>query len=122
MALGLPKSRRSEGPKTHAGKLAASQNSLKTGVYAIQEVLPGEDPSQLRELEQSFLQDFAPQGAVEAALVHSLVVIAWKKLRLERLEYRYLRDKLNQTPTFLEVENADVKNYPDGVGGLFARY
>lgn len=116
MALGFPKSRRSGGPKTSAGKLAASQNSLKTGVYAIQEVLPGEDLSQLRELEQLFVQDFAPQGSVEAALVHSLVVIAWKKLRLERLEYRYIRDKLNQEPTFLEIENVGVKDYPDGVG------
>ena len=116
MAIGFPKSRRSGGPKTTAGKLVASRNSLTTGVYSIQEALPGEDPSQLRELEQSFLQDLAPQGAVEAALVHSLVVIAWKKLRLERLEYRYVRDKLNQKRTFLEIENAGVKSYPDGVG------
>lgn len=46
----------------------------------------------------------------------SLVVIAWKKLRLQRLEYRYVRDKLNQKPTFLEIENAGVKGYPDGLG------
>jgi len=116
MAIGFPKSRRSGGPKTTAGKLAASQNSLKTGVYSIQEVLPGEDPTQLQELEKSFVQDFSPRGVVEAALVHSLVVIAWKKLRLERLEYRYVRDKLNQKPTFLEIENAGVRGYPDGVG------
>lgn len=116
MAIGFPKSRRSGGPKTTAGKLAASQNSLKTGVYSIQEVLPGEDSTQLQELEQSFVQDFSPHGVVEAALVHSLVLIAWKKLRLERLEYRYVRDKLNQKPTFLEIENAGVRVYPDGVG------
>jgi hypothetical protein len=114
MAIGFSKSRRSGGPKTPAGKLVASRNSLNTGVYAIQEVLPGEDPTQLQELEQSFIQDFSPQGVVQAALVHSLVVIAWKKLRLQRLEYRYVRDKLNQKPTFLEIENAGVKGYPDG--------
>jgi hypothetical protein len=116
MSLGFHKSRRSGGPKTPAGKLVASQNSLKSGVYSVQAILPGEDPAQLHELEQSFIEDFSPQGVVEAALVHSLVVIAWKKLRLERLEYRYIRDKLNQEPTFLEIENTGVKNYPDGVG------
>ena len=85
-------------------------------MYSVQAILPGEDPAQLHELEQLFIEDFSPQGVAEAALVHSLVLIAWKKLRLERLEYRHVRDMLNQKPTFLEIENTSVKNYPDGVG------
>lgn len=40
-----------------------------------------------------------------------------EKLRLERLEYRYVHDKLNHIPKFLEIENAGIKNYPDGIGG-----
>jgi hypothetical protein len=91
-----PKSRRSGGPQTAERKLASSPNSLKTGVYSKQEVLPGEEPKELLELEQYFVEDFAPQGITESALVHDLTVLAWKKLRLERLEYRRLRDKLNK--------------------------
>jgi hypothetical protein len=100
----VPKSRRSGGPQTAEGKLASSRNSLKTGVYSKQEVLPSEDPKVLLELEQYFMEDFAPQGVTESALVHDLTVLAWKKLRLERLEYRRLRDKLNEPLDYFEHE------------------
>jgi hypothetical protein len=50
------------------------------------------------------MEDFAPQGVTESALVHDLTVLAWKKLRLERLEYRRLRDKLNEPLDYFEHE------------------
>ena len=98
------KSRRSGGPRTAEGKIAASQNALKTGAYSSQEVLPGENLQELLELEQYFMEDFSPQGVTEAALVHDLTVLAWKKLRLERLEYRRLRDRLNEPLDYFEPE------------------
>lgn len=104
----VSRSRRSGGPKTAEGKLVSSRNSLKTGVYSKQEVLPGEDLQELLELEQYFVEDFAPQGVTESALVHDLTVLAWKKLRLERLEYRQLRDRLNKPADFLELESLAV--------------
>jgi hypothetical protein len=103
-----PKSRRSGGPQTPEGKLTSSRNSLKMGVYSKQEVLPGEDLQELVELEQYFMEDFAPQGITESAPVHDLTVLAWKKLRLERLEYRQLRDRLNKPADFLELESLAV--------------
>lgn len=69
-----PKSRRSGGPQTTDVKLASSRYSLKTGVYSKQEILPGEDPKELLELEQYFMEDFAPQGVTESACVHDLTV------------------------------------------------
>ena len=108
----VPKSRRSGGPQTAEGKLASSRNSLKTGVYSKQEVLPGEDPKELLELEQYFIEDFAPQGVTESALVHDLTVLAWKKLRLERLEYRRLRDKLNEPLDYFESDGLGL-SIPD---------
>jgi hypothetical protein len=105
----IPKSRRSGGPQTAEGKLASSRNSLKTGIYSKQEVLPGEDPKELLELEQYFMEDFAPQGVTESALVHDLTVLAWKKLRLERLEYRRLRDKLNEPLDYFEAEGLGLR-------------
>lgn len=109
MATELPKSRRSGGPKTAEGKLLASRNSLKSGVYSKQEVLPGENPQELLELEQFFIDDFSPQGILESALVHDLTVLAWKKLRLERLEYRRLRDKLSEPLHYFEEEGLGFK-------------
>jgi len=67
-------------------------------------VLPGENLQELLELEQYFIDDFSPQGITESALVHDLTVLAWKKLRLERLEYRQLRDKLNKPLNDFEAE------------------
>jgi len=99
-----PKFKRSGGPQTPEGKLASSRNSLKTGVYSKQEVLPGENLQELLELEQYFIEDFAPQGVTESALVHDLTVLAWKKLRLERLEYRQLLNKLNEPLSHYEAE------------------
>jgi hypothetical protein len=47
----IPKSTRSGEPNTQAGKVIASQNSLKTGIYSNIVVLPGKDESELHLLE-----------------------------------------------------------------------
>lgn len=113
MATNFLKSRRSGGPKTAEGKLVSSRNSLKTGVYSVKEVLPGEDLEELNELEQLFIDDFQPQGISEATMVRSLVVIAWKKLRLEKLDYRYIRDKLMEPFDYSESESLKVHDCPE---------
>jgi len=113
--MALPsKSRRSGGPRSAEGKISSSQNALKTGAYSNQEVLPGENHQELLELEQYFIEDFSPQGITESALVHDLTVLAWKKLRLERLEYRQLRDKLNKPLDYFETEYLGLSIPADG--------
>lgn len=95
----LPKSRRSGGPKSDQGKLTASKNSLKTGVYAKQEILPFENRQEFNELKQLFIQDFRPHGVTELSLVHELTVLAWKKLRLEKIENNFLHGLLQAVET-----------------------
>ena len=111
MALSL-KSRRSGGPRTAEGKISSSQSALKTGAYSNQEVLPGENLQELLELEQYFIEDFSPHGITESALVHDFTVLAWKKLRLERLEYRQLRDKLNKPLDYFETKYLGLSILP----------
>ncbi len=114
MALPL-KSRRSGGPKTAQGKLVAAKNSIKTGAYAKQEVLPGEDLQEFEELKLCFIDDFKPQGITELALVHELVVLAWKKLRLERVEFRLTQESLRQRLTPYDIRTAGhISNFPIG--------
>ena len=108
----LPKIRRSGGPKTPEGKLAASRNAIKTGAYAVQTLLPGESEKEFRELEQLFVEDFAPVGISEAALVHSLTVIIWNKLRLEKLESRHIHDLLDRFPRSSEFSAVGFDDYP----------
>ena len=61
--------------------------SLKTSANAIQVVLPGEEAAQFAELEQLLVHDFEPVGVAEAAMVHDLAVLTWKKLRVDRVEH-----------------------------------
>lgn len=103
---------RSGGPKTIEGKLASSQNAIKTGAYAVQPLLPGESEQEFRELEQLFIDDFAPVSISERASVHSLTMIVWKKLRLEKLESRYIHDLLDRFPKHSEFSAVGFDDYP----------
>ncbi len=111
----LPKTQRkarSGGPKTAEGKLTASRNAIKTGAYAVQALLPGESEQEFHELEQLFIDEFVPVGISERVSVHSLTVIVWKKLRLEKLESRYIHDLLNHFPKHSEFSAVGFDDYP----------
>ena len=103
---GIPKSKRSGGPKTEAGKSVASQNSLKTGIYSNVVVLPGEDESEYQQLENQFIKDFAPQDIAELTMVRELTVVVWKKHRLKKLELATSLKVLNQ-----RIEDSDYQPY-----------
>jgi hypothetical protein len=108
----LSKPKRSGGPRTAEGKLASSRNAIKTGAYAVQALLPGESEQEFRELEQLFVDDFSPSSISESALVHSLTVTVWKKLRLEKLESRHIHDLLDRFPKSSELSSVGFKEYP----------
>lgn len=92
----ITKSRRSGEPKSDEGKKISSRNALKTGVYSSMIVLPGEDESAFRELEDLFIRDFDPRDIAESAIVRELATITWKKLRLEKLEQSIFLRTMNE--------------------------
>ena len=83
----MVKSNRIGGPKTDQGKLASSRNAIKTGSYSSLIILPGESEEDFRLLEEQFFKDFSPQDVAQSAMVRSLAVITWKKLRAEKIEH-----------------------------------
>ena len=83
----IPKTKRSGGPSTAAGKAASSLNALKTGAYSSAVLLPGEDAQQYQALVDQFFKDFSPQHLAEEVMVLELADILWKQLRLKRLEH-----------------------------------
>jgi hypothetical protein len=103
---GIPKTPRSGGPKTAAGKAIASANSLKAGIYSNVVVLPGEDEAEFIQLEAQFIQDFSPQDIAELTMVRELAVVVWKKHRLERLELSASLKVLNQP-----IEEGDYRRH-----------
>ena len=92
----IAKLNRSGGPQTDGGKKIASRNALKTGAYSNTLILPGEDESQFRQIEDQFVRDFHPEDMAEIAMVRDLAVLAWKKIRLENLELRFILARLNE--------------------------
>ena len=114
--MALPKPQRSGGPKTAAGRQAVAGNAMRTGAYAAQVVLPGEDPAHFQELEQQFLHDFAPADVAQSALVHQLAVITWKKLRLDRIEHSNYLGFIHRE--YLPLELAPVAHLLPPVGAL----
>lgn len=101
-------SKRSGGPRSEAGKAASSKNSIKTGIYSAQVVLPGERPEEFQELEQCFVDDFRPEGITESQMVHDLAVITWKKRRLNRIEHAVIMGQLQASITAEEFFEAGL--------------
>lgn len=102
----VAKSSRSGGPKTDEGKKIASQNALKTGAYSNTLILPGEDESQFRQIEDQFVRDFHPEDMAEITMVRDLAVLAWKKIRLENLELRFTLARLNAPLDYSDKDDA----------------
>ena len=78
--------KRTGGPRSAVGMHAVVYNAVKTGAYAIQVVLPGEDASQFADLEAQLMKDFEPVGMAEGTMVHDLAVLTWRRLRVDRVE------------------------------------
>lgn len=110
----IRKSKRSGGPKSLEGKVASSRNAVKTGSYSSQIALSSEEEADFKAFEDEFMNDFEPLGVVESSMVHELAVLAWKKLRLERVEHQLMRDQLKASITPKEYIDAGF----EGKGGV----
>lgn len=99
--------RRSGGPITDEGKKIASQNALKSGAYSNKLILPGEDESQFRQIEDQFVRDFHPEDMAEIAMVRDLAILAWKKIRLENLELRFTLARFDAPLSYSEKINTE---------------
>ena len=84
--MAIQRSNRSGGPKTAEGKLAISNNALKTGSYSSRALLPGESEDDFKQLQDQFVKDFLPKNVAESLIVHQLSSLTWKILRLQKLE------------------------------------
>jgi len=76
----------STGPVTDAAKAAVRFNALKSGIDAASQIIPGEDPEQLKTLAEGFIQSWKPAGQFEQELVDQLIDDAWRLRRLRRAE------------------------------------
>jgi hypothetical protein len=112
--MALPRNNaRSGGPSTSRGIALASQNSLTTGVYSAQVILPGEDADAFEALRQDLISDFRPRNSLEQSLVQDVAVLMWKKQRIESIEQRILREAFQRLVDELPLDAIfDGERYP----------
>ena len=77
---------RSTGPATPAAKAAVRFNALKSGIDAASQLIPGEDPEQLKALADGFTASWQPADPREQEMVDHLVDDAWRLRRLRLVE------------------------------------
>lgn len=81
---------RSTGPKSPAGKRAASRNALRHGLTGHTVVLPSDDVKRYRAFCERFSSDLDPSGVLEESLVQSIADCAWRLERSAALEAHLL--------------------------------
>ncbi len=88
--------KKSTGPRTDEGKQRSSQNALKHGVYAVESVMPGEDPADFDKLCDEFGQRYLPDGPYEKSLVRQMADAEWRMRRIVRLEADFIKYPVEQ--------------------------
>ncbi|UCG56617.1 MAG: hypothetical protein JSU70_17350, partial [Phycisphaerales bacterium] len=77
---------KSTGPKSPEGKAAVSQNAVKHGLWARQDVIKGEDEAEFQLFRDEILAELAPATPVETMLCQRFVGLSWRLKRAERMQ------------------------------------
>jgi hypothetical protein len=77
---------KSPGPRSIEGKAVSRFNSLKTGIQAKAQVIPGEDVAELEQLTADYHRQYRPATPLERFLVDAMVTADWQKRRLAKVE------------------------------------
>jgi hypothetical protein len=77
---------RSTGPKTEAGKKAASRNATRHGLTGKHVVNQGENPEAYEALRRDLLEAYQPANALEDTLVEEIAQCFWRLQRARAIE------------------------------------
>jgi len=87
---------KSSGPQTQEGKDAVSQNAVKHGLTARQDVISSESQAEFEQYRDRMLGELAPDSPMESMLAERIVSLSWRLKRAGRIQ--------NQT---IDAMNAD---------------
>jgi hypothetical protein len=76
----------STGPKTAEGKATSSQNAVKHGFFAKNDVISGEDLARYEQHRQDIYDEFAPLTPTESVLTQRIASLTWRLMRADRLQ------------------------------------
>ncbi|KXW55825.1 hypothetical protein [Ferrovum sp. PN-J185] len=97
--MSIPVTKRSGGPRTEAGKLKASRNSSKTGIYSSSVIIQGESVQDYQDFEDQIMNVYNPQDTLSEIIIKDIVNILWKKQRIQNFETGYLNQLINRPIT-----------------------
>ncbi len=83
---------KSTGPVTAEGKAAVSQNAVKHGLFAVQDVVPTENQAEFDSMREQMLADLAPVGAMETLLAQRAFSLAWRLQRAQTMQSQVIKD------------------------------
>ncbi len=89
---------KSTGPRTIQGRAAISQNALKHGLYARQDIISSESQADFDLYRQQLLGELAPAGPMESMLAERIVTLSWRLKRVCRIQNQVI-DVLNEDNT-----------------------
>ena len=76
----------STGPKTPEGKAVVSQNAVKHGFFAKNDVISGEDLAAYEQHRADIYDEFAPLTPTESVLTQRIASLTWRLMRADRLQ------------------------------------
>ncbi len=91
--------KKSTGPKTPQGKEIVSQNAVKHGLTAANDIISSESRPDFELFRDRLLDELAPQSPLESMLAERVVSLSWRLKRIGRFQ--------NQT---IDVLNKDNNN------------
>jgi hypothetical protein len=97
---------RSTGPKSEAGRITSSRNSLRHGLTADKFLLSDEQAEDFEALRKSLMEDFAPIGEVEIQLAGYMIINLWRLKRVPRFEQTLFEVSEGQKPGDAFIRNA----------------
>jgi hypothetical protein len=89
---------KSTGPRTSQGKTAVSQNALKHGLTAAQDVISSESQAEFDLHRGRILAELAPVSPMESMLAERIVSLSWRLKRICTIQNRTI-DALNERNT-----------------------
>jgi hypothetical protein len=81
---------KSTGPKRADGKATVAKNAVKHGLFAIEEVIKGENQADFEHFSEKMLEELNPAGAVEEMLAERIISLGWRLNRVVRIQNQTL--------------------------------
>jgi len=104
---------KSTGPHTREGKAVVSQNAVKHGLTAAQDVISLESQAEFDNYRDRMLTELAPVSPIESMLAERVVSLSWRLKRVGRIQNQTI-DALNARNNSSPLSKLTQSLFPKG--------